>query len=477
MEATSGESELLDQARMQQQRLLRLRSAVSADSAGDVAATIDEIGEHLLVTDEELPIQAEQLGASTSSLQRVMQAYEELFADAPVGYVQTDGDGAIIRVNRLAARLAMLAAWPGRPPTIVSLFRSEDRSAIRRAITRSRGRRRRPVDTTTSEAVQCGLVRPDGTVLPVFLSMRPSYDGVTGSTTLHWELRPAGPVDSETASAASPIRMPGILPVDESDPQPQLLKPPMTDALADAALDFADRATPDELLLNVLERALVIFPACDHASLTRLGKGGRFNAAATVSTSAGACDELQSAVQEGPSLTAMAERVIVRVGSAPRDLRWPRFAEGVAQLGLASILAIPLSPRGVNAALSLYATSEDAFTAEDEFIGRAFATHAGIALVHAELEANLRTALHSRECIGQAVGILMERHRIAAGQAFDLLVYASQRTHRKLRDLAKWVVATGEDPHRLVKPGKRTEPTTGLKDPSDRRSAGSAPVA
>jgi GAF domain-containing protein len=168
---------------------------------------------------------------------------------------------------------------------------------------------------------------------------------------------------------------------------------------------------------------------------------------------------------------------VVRVGSAPRDLRWPRFAEGVAQLGLASILAIPLSPRGVNAVLSLYATAEDAFTAEDEFIGRAFATHAGIALVHAELEANLRTALHSRECIGQAVGILMERHRVAAGQAFDLLVYASQRTHRKLRDLAKWVVATGEDPHRLVKPGKRTESTTGLKDPSDRRSAGSAPVA
>jgi GAF domain-containing protein len=90
------------------------------------------------------------------------------------------------------------------------------------------------------------------------------------------------------------------------------------------------------------------------------------------------------------------EHVIVRVGSAPTDLRWPRFAEGVAELGVGSILAIPLSPRSVNAALSLYASAEEAFDAEDEFIGRAFATHAGIALAHAELEANLRTALRSQ---------------------------------------------------------------------------------
>ena len=141
------------------------------------------------------------------------------------------------------------------------------------------------------------------------------------------------------------------------------------------------------------------------------------------------------------------------------------FTAGVAELGVRSILVIPLSPRGVNAAVSMYANSEDAFDADEEFVGRAFAAHAGIALAHAELEANLRTALQSRERIGQAVGILMERHRITATQAFDLLVYASQRTHRKLRDLANWVVATGEDPHRLVKNPKHTESTAKRQDP------------
>src|SRR5262249_37141868 len=151
-QAPIGVSELVNRLRMQQERLLRLRSAVPADSVDELSSTIDEIGENILVADEELRVQAEQLSASTNSLQRVVQAYEELFADAPVGYVQTDGDGAIIRVNRVAAQLAMLDAWPGRPRTMVGLFRPEDRSAIRRAVSRSRSRGRRPADAVSSEA-------------------------------------------------------------------------------------------------------------------------------------------------------------------------------------------------------------------------------------------------------------------------------------------------------------------------------------
>jgi PAS domain S-box-containing protein len=458
MQAPLGVPELVDQLRMQQERLRTLRHAVSADSADDLAATIDEIGEHLLVADEELRVQGEQLSLSTSSLQRTVQAYEELFDNAPVGYVQTDGDGAIVRVNRAATELAMLHTWPGRPHTMVSLFRPEDRAAVRRAITFSRRRMRQSADAAMSEAVECALVRPDGSVLPVVLSVRPSHDGMTGNTLLHWELRTSGSVDADLRSAHPAVRMREVSSADESDPQPRRLPTPrLTEAMADAARDFAEQVTAEELLLDVLERAVVIFPACDQASITRMGKGARFKTTATLSASADACDELQGALHEGPSLTAITEHRVVRVGSASKDLRWPRFAEGAAEHGVGSILAIPLSPRGVNAALSLYAAAEEAFDDEDEVIGRAFAIHAGIALAHAELEANLRTALQSRECIGQAVGILMERHRITASQAFDLLVYASQRTHRKLRDLAKWVVATGEDPNRLVRHAKRTE--------------------
>ena len=48
--------------------------------------------------------------------------------------------------------------------------------------------------------------------------------------------------------------------------------------------------------------------------------------------------------------------------------------------------------------------------------------------------------------IGQAQGILMERERIASGEAFDILRRASQHLNRKLRDVAEDLVDTGETP-------------------------------
>lgn len=56
---------------------------------------------------------------------------------------------------------------------------------------------------------------------------------------------------------------------------------------------------------------------------------------------------------------------------------------------------------------------------------------------------NLTVALESNREIGQAIGILMARRRITSEQAFDRLRAVSQRTHRKLRELAEDVVETG----------------------------------
>ena len=82
-----------------------------------------------------------------------------------------------------------------------------------------------------------------------------------------------------------------------------------------------------------------------------------------------------------------------------------------------------------------------------------FATLAGLALDSAqeraaddERVANLTEALRTRELIGQAQGILMERERITADQAFDVLRRASQHMNIKLREVAETLVATGESP-------------------------------
>jgi len=60
--------------------------------------------------------------------------------------------------------------------------------------------------------------------------------------------------------------------------------------------------------------------------------------------------------------------------------------------------------------------------------------------------ANLHAALASRETIGEALGILMERERITGHQAFDILRRASQHLNIKLREVAENLIETGEDP-------------------------------
>ena len=59
---------------------------------------------------------------------------------------------------------------------------------------------------------------------------------------------------------------------------------------------------------------------------------------------------------------------------------------------------------------------------------------------------NLRHALVTRELVGQAQGILMEREHITADQAFGILRRASQNLNVKLREVAQDLVDTGERP-------------------------------
>ncbi len=75
-----------------------------------------------------------------------------------------------------------------------------------------------------------------------------------------------------------------------------------------------------------------------------------------------------------------------------------------------------------------------------------FAAHAAVAVAGAEHEQNLRTAVNSRDVIGQAKGFLMERHRLTADQAFAVLARVSQELNRKLADVASELADTGAVP-------------------------------
>ncbi|MGI5950352.1 MAG: ANTAR domain-containing response regulator [Brooklawnia sp.] len=64
----------------------------------------------------------------------------------------------------------------------------------------------------------------------------------------------------------------------------------------------------------------------------------------------------------------------------------------------------------------------------------------------AERQAHLQRALVSHRAIGQAIGVLVERHRLTPEEAFARLRDASQARNLKLRDIAARIVETGQEP-------------------------------
>lgn len=163
-------------------------------------------------------------------------------------------------------------------------------------------------------------------------------------------------------------------------------------------------------------------------------------------------DNLQFATDQGPCLDAVSDGGNTYAADLADDPRWPQFGPAAAHAGIRSALAFRLSSRPVSA-LDLYAHLPGAFGSTDRAKGLIFATLAGLALETAGERAdeeqhvvNLREALETRELIGQAQGILIERERITADQAFDVLRRASQHLNIKIREVASTLVETGETP-------------------------------
>lgn len=65
----------------------------------------------------------------------------------------------------------------------------------------------------------------------------------------------------------------------------------------------------------------------------------------------------------------------------------------------------------------MFAREPDAFDSDAKALGGIFATHAAVALYGANKTDQFESTLASRDTIGQAKGMLMERYRIDAVQA------------------------------------------------------------
>jgi transcriptional regulator with GAF, ATPase, and Fis domain len=219
----------------------------------------------------------------------------------------------------------------------------------------------------------------------------------------------------------------------------------LSQRLADMARALQRQAGAPAVMELIVSAAARTIPGAEEATISLVQGRRRVASAAATSELARRFDDLQQETGQGPSVDAMYEQTTVRVDDLATDPRWPELARrATAELGVASMLCFQLFVHENDlGALNLLARRTAAFTDESERIGLLFASHAAIAVADARHVNHITTALGSRDLIGQAKGILMERYKITADMAFALLAKTSQDTNRKLHEVAELLTRTG----------------------------------
>lgn len=87
--------------------------------------------------------------------------------------------------------------------------------------------------------------------------------------------------------------------------------------------------------------------------------------------------------------------------------------------------------------INFHSTVTDEVSDDAQALARLFATHAAIALGHAQERETFTEGLRTR----RAIGILMERYEMNEDRAFAFLVRASSHGNMKLRAVAQELVA------------------------------------
>ncbi|MDT7783845.1 MAG: hypothetical protein QOF58_2264 [Pseudonocardiales bacterium] len=214
----------------------------------------------------------------------------------------------------------------------------------------------------------------------------------------------------------------------------------LAESLSSVARTLQAEPDVDTTLRAIVKAAADYIPGAEHAGIS-LVEGGKIRTVAPTSAIVETVDQLQYDLRQGPCVDAIKERQTYRTGDVGAETRWPAFGRAAAANGIHSLLSYRLfvTDRTLGA-LNLYSSRANAFDEHTEDDGRLFATHAAIALVGAQREAQLGIAVENRDIISSAKGILMERHDLDAAAAFRMLVEASQSTNVKLHHAATWLV-------------------------------------
>jgi len=242
---------------------------------------------------------------------------------------------------------------------------------------------------------------------------------------------------------------------------------------AAALLEFSRSLRPDEpqavLLTRLAERVVETIDGADGATVTLYDRAEP-DTIATTDQSLLVLDKAQYQVDDGPCLRAIRTREVIRTELDRMEARWPELGTVAAGLGVQTSLSCPLfvpeygehahqraTERQLSGALNVWSRDRAGFNPVETALLAMFCSAASAIITTAAHWADARAtakdllaALETRDTIATAKGIVMARRGLDPDEAFRWLTDVSQRTNRKIREVAALIVT---DPTLVTRSG------------------------
>jgi hypothetical protein len=199
-----------------------------------------------------------------------------------------------------------------------------------------------------------------------------------------------------------------------------------------------DDVDSDTVIAELAEHAAVEISGAQYAGVTVTRNGRHIDTPAATHKWPILLDEIQQRHRQGPCLSAAWEEKTIHVRDLETDERFPLYARDVlAETPIRSVMSFQMWIAGETmGALNVYAETPNVFDEKTRAVGLVFAAHSSVAWNAARRDEQFKKALASRDVIGQAKGMLMERYGVNAIQAFDLLRKLSQDSNTPLIQIA-----------------------------------------
>ena len=220
------------------------------------------------------------------------------------------------------------------------------------------------------------------------------------------------------------------------------------DRILDASRRLAAALQPgdvDTTLANITAAAVEVLPDVQASSITVKHADGRLETVAATHDFLHDVDAAQYELQEGPCYEAAVDTVHITSPNLSADERFPRYAPVALRAGVRAQAGVRLfDTPSSNGALNLYSGRVGSFT-DLGVLSQLFAHQSAVALDYARQVDQLQEAVRSRQLIGQAVGIVMERYSVDEARAFGFLTRLSNDQNLKLRLVAERLVQASVD--------------------------------